>query len=206
MKLELTPDGYQDWGFRIDRLVDGESRPSLAESPHFYTDSQSWTLVNPNPAATFTKVHFTRLDINHYGGALTLYDGNDNRIQTFGAGTHLGDFWSDDVPGRIVKLELTPDGYQDWGFRIDDIAPKAEETPVPAFIDVVYIHFSQPGTLSLNGTALGYASVPGDYRIVLPGIGEQQITVESLFYQQQIVVYTDEKGNVNVTYQSLQAK
>ena len=29
---------------------------------------------------------------------------------------------------------------------------------------------------------------------------------DSLFYQQQIVIYTDEKGNMSVTYQPIQTK
>jgi hypothetical protein len=65
--------------------------------------------VNPNPAAAFTKVHFARLEL---GGndSLVLYDGNGNRVQTFGENTRLADFWSDDVPGRVVKVELRADG------------------------------------------------------------------------------------------------
>jgi hypothetical protein len=49
-----------------------------------------WKLVNPNPAASFTKVHFTRLDLSG-GDSVVLYDGNGNRIQTFGEHTHLLD-------------------------------------------------------------------------------------------------------------------
>ena len=47
--------------------------------------------------------------------SLVLYDGNGNRVQTFGEKTRLADFWSDDVLGRIVKFELNADGYYGEG-------------------------------------------------------------------------------------------
>ena len=90
VKVELNADGYygEGWGLRIDRLADGEPKPALAESPHPYhpNTQRTWTLVNPNPVAAFTKVHFVRLEL---GGndSLVLYDGNGNRVQTFGEKT-----------------------------------------------------------------------------------------------------------------------
>ena len=207
VQLNSNDRGDLDWGFRIDRMVDGEAQVGLAESPHPYHQnwSNTWTLVNPNPAAAFSKVHFTRLDLSG-GDSLILYDGNDNRIRIFYEGTHRQDFWSDDIPGRIVKVQLNSNdrGDLDWGFRIDDIAPKAEETPVPAFVNAVYLYIGQPGNLSLNGVPLGWASAPGDYRIQLPDVGEQVITVESLFHRQEITVRTDEQGNVEVEYQGIE--
>jgi hypothetical protein len=99
VKVALGSNDWDDleWGFRIDRLADGEPQASLAESPHFYDSdwSKTWTLVNPNPAASFTKVHFARLDLSG-GDSVVLYDGNGNasrplaRIRTcwiFGAMT-----------------------------------------------------------------------------------------------------------------------
>jgi len=80
------------------------------------------------------------------------------------------------------------------------------ESPVPAFISAVYVHVGQPGALSLNGVSLGQASVPGEYRIRLPGIGEHLITVESLFHRQEIVVHTDEGGNVQIEYHAIESK
>jgi hypothetical protein len=135
--IKLISDGSaSDWGFNLDNLESappevGQTRPelkeSLAESKHPYErETRIWTLVNSNPQAAFSKVHFTRLDIN--GGSLTLLDGNDNRVQTFGDGRRT-EFWSDDVPGRVVKVQLEGSPYSsDWGFRIDQLAtgsPKA---------------------------------------------------------------------------------
>jgi len=126
--------GWEDWGFRIDRLVDGVPNAALAESKHAYDPdgSWTWTLVNPNPAAAFSKVHFTRLDLEH-GDTLILYDGDGNRIQTFADKPHLRDLWSDDVPGRIVKVQLnTCCGWEDWGFRIDRLA---DGSPKPSLAE-----------------------------------------------------------------------
>lgn len=129
--IKLISDGsVSDWGFNLDNLESappevGQARPelkeSLAESKHPYqSETKVWTLVNTNAQAAFSKVHFTRLDIN--GGSLTLLDGNDNRVQTFGDGRRT-EFWSDDVPGRVVKIQLAGSPYSsDWGFRIDQLA------------------------------------------------------------------------------------
>ncbi len=215
VKVQLnSPRGwYGDvaWGFRIDRLADGEPKPALAESPHpYHLDThETWTLVNPNPAAAFTKVHFARLELAN-DDSLVLYDGNGNRIQTFDQNTRLVDFWSDDVPGRIVKVQLnSPRGwYGDvaWGFRIDDIAPRAEEKPVPAFVTSVRVRLGQPGDLWLNNDYLGRASAPGEYLIRLPNPEKNLIGVETLFHLQKIVVNTSRDGTVRVEYEGIKPK
>ena len=209
VKVELNADPwYEGWGLRIDRLADGEPKPALAESPHPYhpNTQKTWTLVNPNPAAAFTKVHFARLEL---GGndSLVLYDGNGNRVQTFSENTRLADFWSDDVPGRIVKVELNADPwYEGWGFRIDDIAPKAEEKPVPAFVTSVRVRVGQPGNLWLNNDYLGRASAPGEYLIRLPNPEKNLIGVETLFHLQKIVVNTSRDGTVRIEYEESKPK
>jgi hypothetical protein len=210
VKVELNADPwYEGWGLRIDRLADGEPKPALAESAHPYhpNTQQTWTLVNPNPAAAFTKVHFARLELGG-GDSLVLYDGNGNRVQTFDENTRLADFWSDDVPGRIVKVELNADGYygEGWGFRIDDIAPKAEEKPVPAFVTSIRVRLGQPGDLWLNNDYLGRASAPGEYLIRLPNPEKNLIGVETLFHLQKIVVNTARDGNVRIEYEESKPK
>jgi hypothetical protein len=211
VKVELSADSSwgEGWGVRIDRLADGEPKPALAESAHPYhpNTQQTWTLVNPNPAAAFTKVHFARLEL---GGndSLVLYDGNGNRVQTFGENTRLADFWSDDVPGRVVKVELRADSSwgEGWGFRIDDIAPKVEEKPVPAFVTSVRVRVGQPSNLWLNNDYLGRASAPGEYLIRLPNPEKNLIGVETLFHLQKIVVNTSRDGTVRVDYEGIKPK
>ncbi|GIV85499.1 MAG: hypothetical protein KatS3mg052_2506 [Candidatus Roseilinea sp.] len=209
VKVQLNAGDWREgWGFRIDRLVDGEAQAALAESPHPYYPNwtNTWTLVNPNPAAAFSKVHFTRLELRG-GDSLVLLDGNNNRIQTFGEGTDLWDFWSDDVPGRIVKVQLNAGDWREgWGFRIDDIAPKAEEKPTPAFVTSVRVRLGQPGDLWLNNVYLGRASVAGEYLVRLPQLGENLIAVETLFHRQEIVVGTEKDGSVRIEYSGIQPK
>ena len=210
VKVELNADPwYEGWGLRIDRLADGEPKPALAESAHPYhpNTQQTWTLVNPNPAAAFTKVHFVRLELDAKD-SLVLYDGNGNRVQTFDENTRLADFWSDDVPGRIVKVELNADGYygEGWGFRIDDIAPKAEEKPVPAFVTSVRVRVGQPSNLWLNNDYLGRASAPGEYLIWLPNLEKNLIGVETLFHLQKIVVNISRDGTVRIEYEESKPK
>jgi len=209
VKVELNADPwYEGWGLRIDRLADGEPKPALAESPHPYhpNTQKTWTLVNPNPAAAFTKVHFVRLEMDAKD-SLVLYDGNGNRVQTFDENTRLADFWSDDVPGRIVKVELNADPwYEGWGFRIDDIAPKAEEKPIPAFVTSVRVRLGQPGDLWLNSDYLGRASAPGEYLIWLPNLEKNLIGVETLFHLQKIVVNTSRDGTVRIEYEESKPK
>ena len=208
VKVQLLSDSSNEgWGFRIDGVASGVAQPGLAESKHPYEPNtrQTWSVVNPNPAAVFTKVHFMHLGLGD--DTLTLSDGNGNPVQTFGGGTRERDFWSEDVPGRVVKVELLSDSSNEgWGFRIDDVAPKAEEAPVPAFVSAVYVHVGQPGTLMLNDVPLGKVVAAGDYLIQLPGIGEHEITVESLFQRQTITVSTDKTGGVEVKYQGIEDK
>jgi hypothetical protein len=216
--VRLISDGsVRKWGFNLDALEsakpdEAQPRPepekALAESKHPYEPNKQleWTLVNPNPAAAFSKVHFTRLELRN-GDSLVLLDGNNNRIQTFGEGTNLWDFWSDDVPGRIVKVQLNAGDWREgWGFRIDDIAPKAEEKPTPAFVTSVRVHLGQPGDLWLNNVYLGRASVAGEYLVRLPQLGENLIAVETLFHRQEIVVGTEKNGSVRIEYSGIQPK
>jgi len=111
------PSGGTGW-VRMDQndtdCFSPAPNPMPAPNPHKPNTWLEFKLVNPNPAAAFTKVHFARLEL---GGkdSLVLYDGNGNRVQTFGEKTRLANFWSDDVPGRVVKVELNADGYYGEG-------------------------------------------------------------------------------------------
>ena len=123
VKIQLKLECGNSWGFRVDKLANGDNAPSLAESKHIGDRSGSWSIVNPDASAAHTKIHFTRLEMS--GGCndnLVLLDGNGNAIQTFDQSTHVADFWSDDVPGRIVKIQLKLECGNSWGFRVDKLA------------------------------------------------------------------------------------
>jgi hypothetical protein len=205
--VKIYLDGRYDkgWGFRIDRLVSSIPQAPLAESKHPFEDGgATWLVTNPNPAALYTRLHFARLHITN--GRLVLMDGNDKEIQTYGDRTYLEDHWSDKVPGRVVKIRLEGRYDKGWGFRIDDVAPKVEEKPLPAFVNAVYMHVGQPGTVWLNGTRLWQATQPGDYLVRLPELGENAIKVETLFHEQKINVTTARDGGVRIEYSGVQSK
>ncbi len=127
--VKLISDGsVQQWGFNIDIIQSGnaekaQARPeigkSLAESKHPISSSEEWSLVNPDASANFTKIHFTRAELAD--NSLTLLDGNDKSVQVL-SGSKQGDFWSDDVPGRVIKIKLAHGYDQPWGFRVDQLA------------------------------------------------------------------------------------
>lgn len=205
VKIQLEGRYDKGWGFRIDRLTSGIPQAPLAESKHPFEDGvATWVVTNPNPAALYTRLHFARLDIND--GRLALLDGNGNEIQAYGDRTYLEDHWSDKVPGRVVKIQLEGRYDKGWGFRVDDVAPKVEEKPLPAFVNAVYIHVGQPGTVWLDGTRLWQATQPGDYLVRLPELGENLITVETLFHEQKINVTTARDGGVRIEYSGIQPK
>jgi hypothetical protein len=124
VKVKLvTAQGYEDWGFRIDAIVNSVSNPGLAQSSHPYANNitKSWSITNADANATASKIHFSRIALE-YGDTLQILDANDTVIQTFANKEHLTDLWSDLVRGRVVKVKLvTAQGYEDWGFRLDDI-------------------------------------------------------------------------------------
>lgn len=209
IKINLITDRYDQFmGFRVNKLVDGERVASLAESEHPYAPNteQSWTVLNPNPLATLSRVHFSRLDVSDRDDVIQIYDSGNNLIQEF-RDVSGRDFWSDEVPGRVVKVVLRSDRYdQFWGFRIDGIAPTTDESPASAFVNAVTIHLGQPGNLYLGDTFVGRAFRPGDYRVTLPDVGTHTLTVDSLFSSQDIVLTTDEDGNVQIEYRSVETK
>jgi hypothetical protein len=126
--LTNAPPYYDaDWGFKIDDIVRSVPHPALAESDHYYEAEvdRTWTLVNPDVAASCSKIHFPRIDLSG-GDYIELSDSNDKLVQGISDNSHLKDWWSDCVPGRVVRLRFVtnrPPYYDaDWGFRVDRIS------------------------------------------------------------------------------------
>ena len=196
------------WGFRIDDIASSVEKPGLAQSHHPYSDNvdQTWTLVNPNGNANFTRVHFDYLNTESCCDYVRLLDANGTVIQTL-SGTR-SDFWSDDIPGRIVQVRFTSNRccVRGWGFRIDDIYPANEDPITPAAINGVYVQVNHPGHIFLNDAEVAYAQEPGEYKILLPGIGEHHIRIEYMEYIQDILVTITERGGIHVIYLPVQEK
>jgi len=108
----------------------------LVESPHPYPDNydNTWTLINPDTNAASTRIYFSRLETESGYDYVYVQDANNNQINRF-TGNYSSGVWSDPVPGRTVKVQLTSDGsVTAWGFcvdRIETISTGGTNTPTP---------------------------------------------------------------------------
>ena len=148
LKIQHVTDGSVNaWGYNVDAVQSAPpSTPdapptfpdTLAETPHPIGGdySNTWTLVNPDPNAVSTKIHFSQLSLSQYD-SLGIRDANDNLVQHFHAGGTRLNLWTDYVPGRIVKISYFKSRwYDNWGFRADairtaDTPPVLAESPHP---------------------------------------------------------------------------
>ena len=122
--VQLVSDlSIADWGFCVDQITSTERPSCLAESPHPYPNDydHTWTVTNPDAGATSSRVHFARLEAEAFYDYVLIKDGSGNEIQRID-GSHLSGLWSNEVPGRVVQVQLVTDfsvGY--WGFCVDEI-------------------------------------------------------------------------------------
>jgi hypothetical protein len=220
VKLKLFPDGTSAWGFRVDQLVNSVNNPGLAQSNHPYSgDVQTWTIINPNVNASYSRIHFDRVELQqkccYPTGVLEVLDNNDVVVQTFRGPFNQADFWSDQVPGRIVKLRLTPEGTSAWGFRVDAIEPSSTNPVPPAGINGIYVQINAPGDVYLNGKKLFRATAAGEYRIALAAAadvaireaspagvapGLYSIRIEYATSEQMIEVRVGATGGIEIVY------
>lgn len=104
----------------------------LAESPHPYSNdmNQTWTVTNPDTAATTSRVHFSRIELETNYDFIIIRDANGNEIQRL-TGSYTSGIWSNPVPGRTVQVQLTTDySITAWGFCLDQIET-TDVTPTP---------------------------------------------------------------------------
>ena len=137
----VTDSSVPRWGFNVDQLdcdtpitltaaITQTFKPALVETDHPYSGaiSQTWTLVNPNAAATSTKIHFQRLSLNGYAQVI-IRDVDGRLVQTFPFNIEQSDVWTTYVPGHVVKVQFMGNGYTAWGLKIDGVAD-GEAKPV----------------------------------------------------------------------------
>ncbi len=107
----------------------------LVESPHPYPDGANltWTVTNPDPEANFTRVRFSRIELESGYDFVILKDGSGNEIQRFTGNRSA--VRSNIIPGRTVQVQLTSDSSATgWGFclnRIETAPPPAWEIRAP---------------------------------------------------------------------------
>jgi len=105
----------------------------LAESAHPYKPHAdwTWTIVNPNPNARGSRVHFRRIELAS-GTRIFVKDGSGVDYETIYSYSP-SEKWSKPVPGRTVKIRLY--SYRSstaWGFCVDKIESAAPPpTPTP---------------------------------------------------------------------------
>jgi len=99
----------------------------LVESPHPYPNDydNTWTITNPDTNATASRIHFSRLETEADFDYVIIKDNDDNEIQQID-GLYPSGLWSDEVPGRVVKVQLvTDESVREWGFCLDQITTAA---------------------------------------------------------------------------------
>ncbi|MFZ1396191.1 MAG: hypothetical protein WAS33_04800, partial [Candidatus Promineifilaceae bacterium] len=130
----VTDKSVTAWGFNVSNVETAaapdtpDSRPdygeALAESthPHPYdcgAPTHLYTIVNPDPNAVNSKIHFERIEMGA-GDSLQIFTEEDILIERIGGSRE--NYWTDYVPGRVVKILMScGDFYRGWGFLADDI-------------------------------------------------------------------------------------
>lgn len=92
------------------------------ESNHPYNNvtRQVWEITNPDPNATATRVHFSRVDLNAATDRLILQPLRQQQTQII-TGQQI-DFWSQTFPGRTIVVKFNADSRKPgWGFVLDAI-------------------------------------------------------------------------------------
>jgi len=80
-----------------------------------YTD-ETWVITHPGAASM--KVHFSDYETESDWDYVYILDGAGNVIASYTG--DLGEFWSDEVPGDTIKINLVADSsYYYYGFDID---------------------------------------------------------------------------------------
>ncbi|MBM4459080.1 MAG: hypothetical protein FJ011_15180 [Chloroflexi bacterium] len=99
----------------------------LAESDHPYANNtdRTWTITNPDPAAAYSRVHFSRIETESRYDFVIIRDGSGTEIQRL-SGSYAAGVWSNPVPGATVRVQLLTDSSVTyWGFCADRIETTA---------------------------------------------------------------------------------
>ncbi len=122
----------------------------LAESEHKYRSNTdyTWTLMNPDPNATRTRIHFSRLETEAGYDFVYVLDGNNRQVNVFDG--IRSDLWSSVISGRTARVRLATDSSStEWDFCVDRIetvvsssASGAPESDAPSY--TIYLPFVAP--------------------------------------------------------------
>ena len=90
----------------------------LCESSHNPYGSGTWQVTNLDADALGSRVHFSQVDVET-DDDIILKDNTDEERQRI-TGSYPSGLWSEVVPGKIVKVELTGSG-NGYGFCLDQV-------------------------------------------------------------------------------------
>ncbi len=116
---ETNTGGNSDYDLTMTSTI---SRTCLVQSQHPYSSNldQTWVITNSDSSAVSSEVHFSRMELESDYDFLSLVDSQNNVVQRL-TGT-AGGFWSEPVPGQVVRLHMTSDdSVVGWGFCVDAI-------------------------------------------------------------------------------------
>jgi hypothetical protein len=105
----------------------------LAESPHPYENGmhQTWVVINPDPSAEGSRIHFSRIELEDRWDKIWVKDSMGTTYQTI-VGSYPMGLWSEPVPGREVQvLFITGPEGTNWGFCVDGVETAVLPTPTP---------------------------------------------------------------------------
>jgi CSLREA domain-containing protein len=151
--LRVTQRGYKLYLPVLLKNYPPGGGSCLAESPHPYPDNydNTWTLTNLDTNAASTRIHFSRLETESGYDYVYVQDANNNQINSL-TGKYSSGVWSDPVPGRTVKVQLTSDGsVAAWGFcvdRIETVNTGGTNTPTPTHTPTATVTRTPMATLT----------------------------------------------------------
>jgi hypothetical protein len=107
----------------------------IVESAHPYANNLNvtWNVTNPDPNAQYTRVHFSRVEVEKNFDHLYLKDNLGQIHQTI-SGNYSTGLWSKRIPGRVVQVQLvTGSSVTGWGFCLDQV-----ETVQSVFLPAIF--------------------------------------------------------------------
>jgi tripartite motif-containing protein 71 len=159
----------------------------LAESQHPYASNfdYTWTITNPDPQASSSRLHFSRVETESGYDFIRVLDQNDHLIQSI-SGDFPSGLWIDSVPGRVVKVRLITDSsVTRWGFCVDAFTSvSTSELAYSTFLGGSGFDASQAIAASNSGIAFvtgetystNFPTVPGAFDLISNGSSDIFVT------------------------------
>ena len=94
--------------------------PVESRHPYYAITRQQWTITNPDPKATHSRVHFSRIELGDANDSIEIGAIGSTQHQTLRG--NATDVWSAVFPGRQITVQFNTDSQKPgWGFVLDGI-------------------------------------------------------------------------------------